>query len=355
VLLAEALSREDMSCSLHWLWRGEGSLRATRSEVQAWTKQLATELERDRPDAILLHYSVFAYSYRGLPLFVHPTLSVLRGARAPVIAVLHELAYPWRRGGWRGTAWALTQRALLFDVMRTSTAAIVTADFRSEWLGSRRWLPRRPLRVAPVFSNLPPPLPSPAALPRPDCTGRTIGLFGYSYEGAAVSLVLGALARLADRGIEARLMLLGAPGPTSQSGEAWLAAARAQGVAHALSFSGALPAQELSDALAACDVLLFADASGPSSRKGTLAASLASGSPVVAVDGVRRWPELIQSEAVQIAAPASHALADAIGALLADEGLRKALGTRGEAFARERMGVARTAEVVMDLLAGMPS
>jgi glycosyltransferase involved in cell wall biosynthesis len=102
-------------------------------------------------------------------------------------------------------------------------------------------------------------------------------------------------------------------------------------------------------------VLLFADASGPSSRKGTLAASLASGSPVVAVDGVRRWPELIQSEAVQIAAPASHALADAIGALLADEGLRKALGTRGEAFARERMGVARTAEVVMDLLAGMPS
>lgn len=346
LLLAEAMSREGVSCSLHWLWRTDGSIRAARAEIGAWARELAGELAGDRPDAVLLHYSVFAYSHRGVPLFVRPTLSALQGTRIPLVVVLHEFAYPWELGGWRGKVWSVTQRALLFEVMRTAAAVLVTTDSRAEWLGSRSWLPRRRIRVAPVFSNLPPPAPE----SRRDGDQRLIGVFGYSYQGAARSLVLDAVRQLVDRGVELRLALLGAPGRSSLAGEAWRSEAAARDLSHVLSFSGILPAQELSDALAGCDVLLCADVSGPSSRKGTLAGSLASGAPVVAIDGPHSWPELIRSGAARVVQPDSNALADALQTLFADDVAREALGTRGRTFATREMGVTRSADAVIALL-----
>jgi glycosyltransferase involved in cell wall biosynthesis len=230
--------------------------------------------------------------------------------------------------------------------MRASAAVIVTADFRARWLASRRWLPQRPLAVAPVFSNLPAPIATqPAARPRP-----AVGLFGYSYQGAALALILDALSTLEQEGIDVELRLLGAPGPSSSAGEAWRAAARARGLSEALSFSGALDAQALSNELAACDLLLFADTAGPSSRKGTLAGSLASGTAVIAIDGPRTWPELLDARAAEVVAPNAQALAGAIGALLADPQAREALGARGRAFAGQRMGIERTVGAVRGLL-----
>jgi glycosyltransferase involved in cell wall biosynthesis len=347
VLLAEALGAEQVTCSLHWLWRSATSARASRAEVGAWTRALAAELDRERPDAVLMHYSVFAYSYRGLPLLVGPMLSALRRSGIPVVVVLHEFVYPWSHGGWRGKVWAVAQRARLAGVVRLSAAALLTTDARAEWLATRLWLPRRRAAVAPVFSNLPSPAATPAHRPR-----DRIGLFGYSYEGAAAPLVIDALQLLKERGHDVQLTLLGAPGNPSAAAELWLAAARARAVESALCFSGALPAQELSDALAACEVLLFVDSSGPSSRKGTLSASLASGRPVVAIDGPRRWGELVQAEAAGVAAPTSRGLADAVGVLLADVDRREALGARGREFAERRMGVERAARAVASLLAG---
>ncbi len=349
LLLAEGLSREQVSCSLHWLQRDAGSVRGGGVETRAWAQALAGELARERPDAILLHYSVFAYSHRGLPLFVAPALAALRRSRIPVVTVLHEFVYPWRHGGLRGKVWALTQRALLIDVMRSSAAVLLTTDFRARWLALRPWLPRRSSAVAPVFSNLPPSLVGPPA-PR---TQPVLGLFGYSYQGAALSLVLDAIAQLAKRGVAPRLVLLGAPGRTSAVARMWVQEARARGIEHALEFSDTLPAQDLSNALASCDLLLFADAAGPSSRKGTLAASLASGRPVLAIDGPRRWLELVWAEAAAVVEPTASALADAIQELLDDGAAREALGERGRVFAEERMGVTRTAEAVRGLLDGV--
>jgi len=371
VLLAEALGAESFPCSLHWLSRESESLRGARSEIRGWLRALAGELDRSRSDVVLLHYSVFAYSWRGLPFFVSAVMRTLRRSRIPVVTVLHEFVYPWRRGGGRGKVWALTQRALLVDVMRCSAAVVVTADFRADWLATRPWLPGRGSVLAPVFSNLPPPSAGPPMTPPgfaagppearlgssagpPEARPRpVVGLFGYSFEGAAVSLVLGALALLRDRGLDVELALLGAPGRPSAAADVWLDGARASGVEHALSFSGTLAPEDLSNALASCEVLLFADASGPSSRKGTLAASLASGRPVIAVDGPRRWAELVEAEAARVVAPAPSALADAVHALLADSDQRDPLGARGRAFAERRMSVERAAEAVGGLLAGI--
>ena len=345
-LLAGALADTGIATSMHWLERRETSLLGARSELSAWTRPLSLELDARPPDAVLLHYSVFSYSHRGVPVFVHPMLAALHTSRIPLLAMMHEMAYPWRYSGLRGDVWALSQRALLIDVMRACGAAIVTADARVQWLASRRWLPARRVLVAPVFSNLPPP----AAQPPGRRSHQVIGLFGYSYEGAAPALVLDAVRLLKGRGVELRLRLLGAPGRASAPGEAWLAAARTRELQSALSFSEALPAQELSDELAACDVLIFPDAAGPSSRKGSLAGALASGRPVVALAGPNTWVKLLEAQAACVVAPTAEALAQAVGALLADGGQREALGARGHAFAGNEMSLARSVDAVVELL-----
>jgi glycosyltransferase involved in cell wall biosynthesis len=361
-LLAQGLGDDGVRCTELWLEREAVSPRAGWAEVGRWARTLRERLCDGGFDAVLLHYSVFAYSYRGLPLFVRPTMAALRASRLPVLGFMHELAYPWRLRDARGAAWAIAHRAALIDAMRTCAAVAVTTDFRADWLAGRRWLARRPLALAPVFSNLPPPTSariarrmSTFAVERGEAVGdgALVGLFGYSYDELALARVLDAFALLAGRGLRTELALLGAPGRASALAERWLRAARARGIAESLRFAGPLPAQELSDALAVCDVLLFADPPGPSSRKGTLAGSLASGSPLVALDGPRTWPELVRAEAARVVAPSALALADALADLLGDEPARAALGARGRAFAAESMGVERSVEVVLGLLGGL--
>jgi glycosyltransferase involved in cell wall biosynthesis len=345
VLLTEALTQRGICCSMHWHWRRDPSLSATRAEIKAWTRGLPAELAQAAPDAILLHYSIFSYSHRGIPLFVHPVLRALRKTGMPILTVMHEFVYPWRLGDWRGNLWALTQRAALIEAVRSSSGLIVTTDRRATWFASKRWLAQRPTVMAPVFSNLPAPSVGHPATRH----GRLVGLFGYSYQGAALSVVLDALRLLADRGVALELRLLGGPGRTSEAGESWLSAARERRLEERLSFSGILPADELANALGECDVLLFADTPGPSSRKGTLAGSLASGRPVLALDGPQRWAQMIDARAAEVVEPRAEALAEGLEQLLGDEGHREALGARGRAFA-EQMGAGHSAELVIELL-----
>ncbi len=117
-----------------------------------------------------------------------------------------------------------------------------------------------------------------------------------------------------------------------------------------LSFTGLLDPQALSDTLAAADLLLFGDPPGPTSRKGTLAGSLASGTPVLALDGPSTWGELSRSGAVRIVPRDGHALATTIAAMLADGAARDELGARGRRFAESEMGVKRTAAAVRGAL-----
>ncbi len=363
-LLAGALAHEGCDCSTHWLDRHRETLAAVHAEVGAWMQALPVRLTESHAEVALLHYSVFAYSFRGLPLFVHPVFAAVRKAGLPLVTILHEFVYPWGRDGLRGVTWAVSQRALLIDVMRASDAVVTTTDFQAEWLASRPWLARRPVAVAPVFSNLPAPDAAPpsvsglasapvTASPIPAAPERdeaTIGLFGYGYGPASAALVAGALRRLQDGGVRACLKLLGAPGRDSPAGEAWLGAAREAELAQQPSFSGALAAQQLSDALAACDVLLFVDPIGPNSRKTTLAASLASGRPVVAVDGPRCFGELADAGAAEIVAPNSQALATALADLLADSDRGERLAARGRVFAEQSMSATRAARTIAGLL-----
>jgi glycosyltransferase involved in cell wall biosynthesis len=361
-LLARALAADGVSSTSHWLSREATTLGAARAELAEWSERLAVELDQARPDALLLHYSVFAFSHRGVPLFVGPVLAAMRQRRAPIVCVMHEFAYPWRLGGARGKVWAATQRVALAAVMRAAASIVVTADARARWLRGRPWLPRRPVLVAPVFSNLPQTVggsagPDPQghaagasratdAAPAARAASATIGLFGYAHEGVAVETVLDALCRLREGGRDVTLVLLGAPGNGSPAAYAWSRAARARGVAELIGFSGTLPAHELAAALTRCDVLLFAERGGPTSRKTTLAASLASGRPVVALDGHSTWSALAEADAALVVAPQPQALAEAVARLLADPTMRARQGERGGAFASLQMSAAHSARVV---------
>jgi glycosyltransferase involved in cell wall biosynthesis len=349
-LLAAALAQEHMSCSIHWLTREQQGLSSARAEVAAWAERLAGELAASRPDAVLLHYSAFTYSYKGVPLLLRTVLEVLRELSVPLVTVLHEYAYPWGRSGARGATWALTQRAALLQLMRASAAVVVTVDFRAEQLASRRWLPQRPVAVAPVFSNLPQARAARAGAVR-DAPARepAVGLFGYAAEGVEAGLVLDALELLAREGRAVDLKLLGAPGADSPGGQAWLAGASARGL-QPPSFTGKLAAQELADALAACELLLFADSTGPTSRKTTLAASLDSGSAVVAIDGPQSWRELVDDRAALIVAPDAQVLARALAELFEDDSRRAELGARGRAFAQREMALGTSAAILASVL-----
>ena len=80
--------------------------------------------------------------------------------------------------------WAVTQRVALLEMLRAVDAVVVTTEERRRWLRSRRWLPRRPVAFAPVFSNLPPPRVSSAASAQAG-TPAVLGMFGYPSDGSA--------------------------------------------------------------------------------------------------------------------------------------------------------------------------
>jgi glycosyltransferase involved in cell wall biosynthesis len=347
VLLASALAEGGRSCPLHWLVRPGKTLGAERADVRAWTQTLTRELQHTPPDALLLHYSVFAFSHRGVPVFVRPVLGAVRDRHVPLVTFMHEFAYPWRLGGLRGKLWAATQRLALIDVVRASAAIVVSSDARAEWFRTRPWLARRQTVVAPVFSNLPAPA---KRAPDGDRVAR-LGLFGYAHEGVAVDTVLDALRLLRDDGEELELVLLGAPGRASSAGARWQQAAAERGLAGAVDFSGQLPAQDLSDELGRCTAILFAERGGPTSRKTTLAASLASGRPVVALDGRNSWPELLQAGAAVVVTADARSLGSALARLLADGEERARQGERGRAFAHRVMSVEQSARTVGDALA----
>ena len=350
-LLAEQLEREGVPCSRHWLERtAPSTLRGAMAEARAWAAALPAQIDATGAEAIVVHYSCFASAYRGVPLLAHPLAGALRRSRLPVVAVLHELFYPFGRDGARGLMWAGTQRLALLELMRAVDAAIATTEQRCELLARTRWLPRRPAAFAPVYSNL--PAPSGAGAGTLDGAERpAIGMFGFHYDGDGGALVLRALGLLDERGRGVELRLIGSPGPDSRAGQAWSARAREQGVTQDIAFTGLLDPQPLSDTLASVQLLLFADQPGPTSRKGTLAGSLASGTPVLALDGPATWPEFRRSGALRIVPRDAESLAAGIEALLADPAARAELGARGRAFAHDEMGVARTAATVRELLA----
>ncbi|HET7568455.1 MAG TPA: glycosyltransferase [Gaiellaceae bacterium] len=308
----------------------------------AWTRDLTARARG--ADAVLWHYSPFTYATRGVPTLVPAVVRAIRRGGAPLVVLLHELVFPWRPEP-RALVWAATQRAALLPVLRAAAGAVVTTNDRRDWLASHRLLPRRPLLFLPVPSNLPA-----AAAPDRDGGGLRIGVFGFRRDELPVEVVVDAVARVRERDASARLVLAGAPGPDRPEADAWRGAAGRAGIADALSFTGVLPADELAAAIAGLDVVVFPDPMGPTSRRGTLAAALAQGRPVVAFQGPLTWERYAAEGALDLVAPSSEALAARLVELAADPDLRARRGAAARAFHERWLDLPLVAERLLSFV-----
>ena len=333
LVLGDSLRDCGASLRVRWWERDPAwSFREATRRFLEWSKEASTAAGGLQPDLIVWHYSVFAWGWRGIPVFALPWARSLAGMPAPVVGILHEMAYPFRPGPWRANVWAISQRAGLVPLVRASDGVLVTTDERARWVTSRRWLPARPTAVFPVWSNLPPPRAQGLRLG----DDVEIGVFGYGAEDFVAEPVVEAVASLKALGLRARLLLVGAPGPESRQGMYWRRAAQVAGCDEMLGFTGKLEPQMLSSALAGVDVIVHPDIGGPSSRKTTLAAALACGKPIVALDGRNRW-ELLVDEGAVVLACSSNGIASAIESFLSNPELRLAQGDRAGAFYRKWM------------------
>jgi len=163
--------------------------------------------------------------------------------------------------------------------------------------------------------------------------------------------VTGAIADIARSRPDAHLALIGAPGPGGGA-----AARRRQGAAAAgcpLVFTGVEGEAAVSRQLASCEALVFADPSGPTSRRTSLAAGLAHGKPVVALDGPQTWRDLVAAGAVSVVEPSRGALAGELLRLLASPVARAAQGDQAEAFYRAHLSPEHAAETFLTVLAAV--
>jgi glycosyltransferase involved in cell wall biosynthesis len=319
--MAEELRMLGNIVETRWCVTGHSAHR-----VLSWINGFQIAPQAKDVDVIVWHYSVFSYGTKGIPFLVFPLIARLRLLKVPVVIVLHEYAYPWDQSGWRGKVWAVTQRLTLLPVVWSAVGLVVTVQERADWLGQKALLPRRPVVAVPVFSNLPERDEQARDVKR----GKHIGMFGYPTSGAR--LTMQALAELKMEEPSAELWLIGAPGPDSETGAHWRDAAAKARVENALRFTGPLCLDGLVRAISDCDVAVFNDGSGPSSRKTTLAAFLAAGIPVVAVDGSDTWHALDREGAVQLVQASSRAIATALAELVRNTQMRQELGRLGQQF-----------------------
>lgn len=310
-------------------------------DLEELARQIGQSVREHRAEAVLLHYSVFAFSRRGVPLGVPGLAARLRKLRVPLLIFAHELACPWADRGWRGAMQAATQRAALLPLLSVAARVFVTTPERVEWLTARRWLLWCPATFVPIASNIAPHPSSEGVSP---VRGR-IGLFSFSDRALAADLLVGAVADAARSTGLAQLVLIGGPGPDSPAAERWRAAASAVGCS--LTFTGTATEAEVSRQLAACEVVVLPDPGGPSPRKSSLAAALAHGRPVLALDGPNTWQEFIDSAAVEVADASRNAFAAALDQLLREADRREALGARAKSFYESTLAVEAAAQVVL--------
>jgi glycosyltransferase involved in cell wall biosynthesis len=197
----------------------------------------------------------------------------------------------------------------------------------------RRWLPRRPVLFAPVFSNV---SPGSVAVDRRE-SRPAIGVFGFRADGCRALPVVAAVSELRRRGLDPDLLLVGAPGDGTRQALEWRDAAGQAGCADALRFTGVLGEPALARALSSLDIAVVPVSRGPEPRQGTLAACLALGLPVVAFDGPHRWDRLTDEQAVVLIPPRAESLAHALMDLLEDSDARAEQGVRARDFYRRHM------------------
>ncbi|HYM23048.1 MAG TPA: glycosyltransferase family 4 protein [Vicinamibacterales bacterium] len=289
------------------------------------------------PRRLLVQYVPHAFGWRGANL---PFCRWLRSRRSDSVWVMfHEVAYPFSRDD------SVAHNALA--IVNRMMAGLVARAAERMFVSIPAWQPLvRQLNGAHPVAWLPVPSGVPVTAEACDVSriraryaygSPLVGHFG-TYGGPIGSLVDPAMDVLLER-TRAQVLLLG-----RRSDEVAREFERTRPRFNGrVTGAGQLAPQDVSNHIAACDVMMQPYPDGVSTRRTSAMAALAHGRPIVTTTGwltERLWEE---SEAVAlVAVDAPDQMAAAVARLLDDEPARRALSERARALYTDRFDVSHT-------------
>lgn len=229
------------------------------------------------PSGIFLQYSPPAFVTAGLPKLLSD-LSRLRARGVPIVTTVHEYWSPAslspKRAVWR---W-LCKRALRAVAAR-SGRLVATTPYAASFLADAGIPGARQAAIVPVGSGIP-------------AFARTVGAEGQARDGRQLTIAMFGQPAIFDRAV----VLAMAQWIAAQSlRPRWIWIARSAdemrgwwrelGAPDVVEFHGGQPAGEVAQLLSEADLAVAVYDDGASTRRSSLAAIMASGLPVVALDG----------------------------------------------------------------------
>ena len=297
------------TAQVHWAEKGWGpALTELRKAAAGW---------RDR--WVLLQFTTLAWSRRGFPLRAPRVLSVLRQYSVRPGVVFHDFS-PLPGSGIVGRAREYCHLRVLRQLYARSDLAIFTVP-----LNKIAWLPLR--REKAIFIPVGANCPEGTSAAREDSHGvKAVAVYSITGGGRTsveVADIGAALKRASKKAGRLRLILFGRG---SREAEPALRSELADAQVE-IESPGLLTPEEVSQALARADVLLFVRGQ-ISSRRGSAIAGIASGLPIVCYAGPETaWP-ITEAGIVAVPLGDREALADALGTVLSDDAYRKTLAER---------------------------
>ncbi|MGH2830489.1 MAG: glycosyltransferase, partial [Actinomycetota bacterium] len=174
--------------------------------------------------------------------------------------------------------------------------------------------------------------PSSPSSPAPD-GAFVVAHLGAIGEGRDLAPAIAAVSTLRAEGLDVRLLLAGRTGIAPPEHDGVVA-------------TGPLDHAALSRTLAGAGAYLFAEPTGPTSRKTSLLSALAHGLPIVAYAGPDAEPHFRDEENLLLVQPDAGSIASALRRLAGDGALRERLGAAAGRLAAQRYSWRTIAETV---------
>jgi len=295
------------------------------------------------PRHLFVQWVPHGYGYRSMNLAFCAWLwnrAIRHGDRVELM--VHEPFLPFGRQSLRQNAAALVHRLMTVILLRAA---------RRVWVSIPGWEPcLRPyamgrslmFRWLPIFSNI----PVAADHDRTQAIRRQyaeegqvlIGHFGTF--GTSISSMLEGIILALAKDPEGQVVLLAGHG-SEQFRDQLIR--KQPGLASFVRATGKLPADAISQHLAACDILIQPYPDGVSSRRTSFMAGLAHGKPMVTTLGELTEPLWREQIAVALAAPDdTQGFVEKVRRLIRDPGERLRAGRLASQLYQERFDISRT-------------
>jgi glycosyltransferase involved in cell wall biosynthesis len=293
------------------------------------------------PRRILVQYVPQAFGWKGLNI---PFCLWLRSRRNDAVWVMfHEVYFPF--------GWKQSPAHNLLGAGTRLMASLVTSAAERKFVSIPAWMPL--LKSGSVKESTAGWLPVPSSIPviddaegvramraryAPDDGGYIIGHFG-TYGRSIVEMLESVLPRLLTKRTDCVSLLLGRGGEAVRDDFV----REYPDLKKRIHATGALPAEDVSRGLSACDVLIQPFTDGVSSRRTSAMAGLAHGLPIVTTTGALTESIWSESRAVALVPVGNTAaMVEAANTLLDDATERARLCAAAKALYEERFDIRHT-------------